>query len=165
MMTDQEYMQIALDAARDCADRGEVPVGAVIVRDGEVLAVCGNGREGQKDATAHAELSAIRAASAARGGWNLHDCTLYVTLEPCPMCAGAIVNARIPNVVVGAKDPKAGAFGSVLDLAALPLNHRPQVSFGILAEESAALLRTFFQNRRAEGKRWGAAPDPAKKTF
>ena len=126
-----------------------MPIGAVVVRDGEVLAAAGNERELRADPTAHAEILAIRAAAEALGGWRLPGTTLYVTLEPCAMCAGAIVLARIPRVVFGAPDPKAGAAGSVLDVLAEPASTTaPQVTGGILAAESAALLRDFFAERR-----------------
>ncbi len=142
-------MERALDEARRAEEHGDVPIGAALLRDGEVLAAAGNERELRKDPTAHAEVLAIRAAAEALGGWRLADTTLYVTLEPCAMCAGAIVLARIPIVVFAAPDPKAGAAGSVLDVLAEPaLNHRPRVIGGIRAAESAALLRDFFAARR-----------------
>jgi tRNA(adenine34) deaminase len=143
-------MELALAEARRAEEHGDVPIGAAILRGGELLAAAGNERELRKDPTAHAEVLAIRAASAALGGWRLPDTTLYVTLEPCAMCAGAIVLARIPEVVFGTPDPKAGAAGSVLDVLAEPaLNHRPQVTSGVLEEECASLLRDFFAARRA----------------
>jgi tRNA(adenine34) deaminase len=146
---DEQLMALAIEHAREAERRGEVPIGAVIVRDGEPLAAAGNERELRADPTAHAEILAIRAAAEALGGWRLPDTTLYVTLEPCAMCAGAIVLARIPTVVYGAPDPKAGAAGSVLDVLAEPaLNHRPAVSGGVLEAECAALLRGFFAARR-----------------
>jgi tRNA(adenine34) deaminase len=142
-------MELALAEARRAEEHGDVPIGAAILRDGEPLAVAGNERELRKDPTAHAEVLAIRAAAEALGGWRLAETTLYVTLEPCAMCAGAIVLARIPTVVFAAPDPKAGAAGSVLDVLAEPaLNHRPLVIGGIRASESAALLRQFFASRR-----------------
>jgi tRNA(adenine34) deaminase len=142
-------MDLALVQARLAAGHGDVPIGAAILRDGEPLAVAGNERELRRDPTAHAEVLAIRAAAEALGGWRLPDTTLYVTLEPCAMCAGAIVLARIPTVVIGAPDPKAGAAGSVLDVLAEPaLNHRPEVIRGIRESECAALLRDFFAVRR-----------------
>jgi tRNA(adenine34) deaminase len=126
-----------------------VPIGAVIARDGEVLAKAANERELRRDPTAHAEVLAIRAVAEVLGGWRLAATTLYITLEPCPMCAGAIVLARIPTVVFGAPDPKAGAAGSVLDVLHEPrLNHRPEVIGGVRAEECAALLSRFFSARR-----------------
>ena len=143
-------MALAIERAREAERHGDVPIGAVIAREGEVLAAAGNARELRADPTAHAEVLAIRAAAEALGGWRLPGTTLYVTLEPCAMCAGAIVLARIPSVVFGAADPKAGAAGSVLDVLAEPaLNHRPQVSAGVLEDECAALLRGFFAARRS----------------
>ncbi len=142
-------MRLALAEAAAAAEHGDVPIGAVVVRDGEVIAAAGNERELQADPTAHAEVLALRAAAAALGGWRLPGTTLYVTLEPCAMCAGAIVLARVPRVVFGAADPKAGAAGSVLDILADPrLNHRPDVTGGVLAEDAAKLLREFFAGRR-----------------
>jgi tRNA(adenine34) deaminase len=142
-------MELALQRAREAEAHGDVPIGAVIARDGEVLASAGNERELRRDPTAHAEMLAIRAAAEALGGWRLPDTTLYVTLEPCAMCAGAIVLARIPEVVFGAPDPKAGAAGSVLDVLGEPaLNHRPKVTGGVMEEECAALLQRFFASRR-----------------
>jgi tRNA(adenine34) deaminase len=142
-------MDLALARAREAGVRGDVPIGAAILRAGEPLATAGNERELRRDPTAHAELLAIRAAAEALGGWRLPETTLYVTLEPCAMCAGAIVLARIPTVVYGACDPKAGAAGSVLDVLAEPaLNHRPEVVAGVREEECAALLRGFFADRR-----------------
>jgi tRNA(adenine34) deaminase len=145
-------MDLALEQARLAEAHADVPIGAAILRDGEPLAVAGNERELRKDPTAHAEVLAIRAAAAALGGWRLPGTTLYVTLEPCAMCAGAIVLARIPTVVFGTPDPKAGAAGSVLDVLAEPaLNHRPQVVRGVREAECAALLRDFFAARRLQG--------------
>jgi tRNA(adenine34) deaminase len=142
-------MEVALEEARQAERHGDVPIGAAIYRDGELLARAGNERELRKDPTAHAEVLAIRAAAERLGGWRLPDTTLYVTLEPCAMCAGAIVLARIPTVVFGTPDPKAGAAGSVLDvLAEAALNHRPEVIQGIRQEECAAVLREFFASRR-----------------
>ena len=142
-------MALAIERAREAEEHGDVPIGAVIARDGEPLATAGNERELRRDPTAHAEILAIRAAAEALGGWRLPDTTLYVTLEHCAMCAGAIVLARIPAVVFGAPDPKAGAAGSVLDILGEPsLNHRPRVSGGLMEEECAALLRDFFGARR-----------------
>lgn len=149
MPTDESYMSLALELAREAAKLGEVPVGAVAVWDGEVVGTGFNRRETGKNALAHAELEAIDAACRRLGGWRLHRCDLYVTLEPCPMCAGAIVNARIRRVVFGARDPKAGCFGSVSDFAALPFNHRPEVVGGVLAEACAAELSAFFQRLRS----------------
>jgi len=142
-------MALAIDRARQAEGHDDVPIGAVIARDGEVLAAAGNERELRADPTAHAEILAIRAAAAALGGWRLPGTALYVTLEPCAMCAGAIVLARIPTVVYGASDPKAGAAGSVLDVLAEPaLNHRPAVISGVLEAECAAMLTGFFSARR-----------------
>jgi tRNA(adenine34) deaminase len=142
-------MGLAVERAREVEAHGDVPIGAVIAREDEVLAAAGNERELRLDPTAHAEILAIRAAAEALGGWRLPGTTLYVTLEPCAMCAGAIVLARIPTVVFGASDPKAGAAGSVLDVLAEPaLNHRPEVTGGVMEEECAALLRGFFASRR-----------------
>jgi tRNA(adenine34) deaminase len=145
----ERLMKIALERAREAEGHGDVPIGAVVARGGDVLAAAGNERELRGDPTAHAEILAIRAAAQALGGWRLPDTTLYVTLEPCAMCAGAIVLARIPAVVYGAPDPKAGAAGSVLDVLAEPaLNHRPTVTGGLLERESARLLSGFFAARR-----------------
>jgi tRNA(adenine34) deaminase len=142
-------MGLALEQAREAGQRGEVPIGAVLAREGEPIAGAGNERERRRDPTAHAELLAIRAGAQALGGWRLPDTALYVTLEPCPMCAGAIVLARIPTVVFGAHDPKAGAAGSVLDVLAEPaLNHQPRVIPAIREQECAGLLREFFGARR-----------------
>ena len=146
-------MRRALELAQEAFDEGETPVGAVIVRRGngappQVVGEGRNRRELGKNALYHAEVEAIDQACKALGGWRLWECALFVTLEPCPMCAGAIINARIPRVVYGAADPKAGCCGSVVDLFALPFNHRPQAEGGLLAEESAALLRDFFAKLR-----------------
>jgi tRNA(adenine34) deaminase len=142
-------MALAIERAREAERHGDVPIGAVIASGEEVLAAAGNERELRADPTAHAEILAIRAAAEGLGGWRLPGTTLYVTLEPCAMCAGAIVLARIPSVVFGASDPKAGAAGSVLDLLAEPaLNHRPEVTGGVLEAECAGLLREFFASRR-----------------
>jgi tRNA(adenine34) deaminase len=142
-------MRTALDEARSAAASGDVPVGAVVVQGDVVVARAANRTVRDQDPTAHAELLAIRAASTALGSWRLEGCTLYVTLEPCAMCAGAIVLGRVPRVVIGAWDPKAGMAGSVGDLLRHPkLNHRPEVAGGVLAEECGALLRDFFAARR-----------------
>ena len=138
-------MGLALDEARKAGERGEVPVGAVLVAGGEVLAARGNERELRHDPTAHAEMLVLRDAAALAGGWRLRDATLYVTLEPCTMCAGALVLARIKRLVYGADDPKAGAAGSVLNVVDHPaLNHHPEVRAGLLEAEASALLREFF---------------------
>ena len=143
-------LRLALELARQAAEEGEVPVGAVIVRDGEVIATGRNRRETARHALAHAEIEAIAGACARLGGWRLSGCDLYVTLEPCPMCAGAIINARLSRVVQGTADPKAGSCGSVVDLFALPYNHRPVLVTGVLEEECAAELTGFFQRLRRE---------------
>jgi tRNA(adenine34) deaminase len=146
---DEQLMRLALERAERAAAHGDVPIGAVVARGEEVLGAAGNERELRGDPTAHAEVLALRAAAEALGGWRLPETTLYVTLEPCAMCAGAIVLARVPRVVYGAPDPKAGAAGSVLDVLGEPrLNHRPAVEAGLLAAESAALLEAFFRARR-----------------
>jgi len=146
---DEHFMRLALREAERASIHGDVPVGAVIVRQGEVVASGHNERELRQDPSAHAELLAIREAARALGSWRLLDCVLYVTLEPCAMCAGAIVLSRLPRVIYGASDPKAGAAGSVLDVLAEPrLNHRPEVAAGLLADESSLLLRDFFGSRR-----------------
>lgn len=142
-------MRRALELARRVAEHGDVPIGAVVARGEEVLAEAGNERELRRDPTAHAEVIALREAAKRLGGWRLLETTIYVTLEPCPMCAGAITLARVPRLVYGAADPKGGAVGSVIDLFAEPVvNHRPAVEGGLLAAESAALLDGFFASRR-----------------
>ena len=146
---DERFMRLALDEARRCTAHGDVPVGATVVRGGEVLAVAGNARELEQDPTAHAEIVALRAAARAARSWHLEDCTLYVTLEPCAMCAGAAVLARLDRVVFGADDPKAGFAGSLGTLVQdARLNHRTELTSGVLADECAELLRTFFRDRR-----------------
>jgi len=146
---DDLWMGTALRLAREAAARGDVPVGAVVVSGGEVAGSAGNSRGASADPTAHAEIVALRAAAARLGRWNLSDCDLYVTLEPCAMCAGAAVLARLRRLVYGAADPKAGACGSALDvLGSRRLNHRVQVVAGICADECAELLRSFFVGRR-----------------
>ena len=142
------FMDEALRLAREAAEAGEVPVGCVIVRNGQIVGRGRNRRETGKTALGHAEIEAINEACHTLGGWRLWDCTLYVTLEPCPMCAGAIVNARIPQVVFGASDPKCGACGSVCSLFSMDFNHHPQVLQGIREEEAAALLSEFFRQLR-----------------
>ena len=149
-MEDIRFMEAALALAKEAAADGEVPVGCVIVRDGQIVGRGRNRRETDKTALGHAELSAIAEACENLGGWRLWDCTLYVTLEPCPMCAGAIVNARIPRVVYGASDVKSGACGSVCNLFSMEFNHHPQVEKGVLEEACGALLTEFFQNLRLE---------------
>lgn len=145
---DEKWMRMALAEAQKAADEGETPVGAVLVAGGELIAAGHNAREAKHDVTSHAEMETIRAAASKKGNWRLSDMTLYVTLEPCPMCAGAILAARIPRVVYGAKDATAGAMGSVLNLPRYPLGARPEVVSGVLAEESRALLQSFFRSRR-----------------
>jgi tRNA(adenine34) deaminase len=146
---DEYFMRLALREAERSTEHGDVPIGCVITHSGEVIAAAPNERELRGDPTAHAEVVAIREAAEKLGGWRLADTVLYVTLEPCAMCAGAIVLARVPRVIYGAPDPKAGAAGSVLDVLGEPrLNHRPEVAGGLLAAESAELLRGFFASRR-----------------
>jgi tRNA(adenine34) deaminase len=142
-------MRVAIAEAQEALEHDDVPIGAVVVRGGEVVAAAHNERERRQDPTAHAEILALQAAAAATGSWRVLDTVLYVTLEPCAMCAGAIVLARVPSVVFGCPDPKAGAAGSVLDVLAEPrLNHRPAVTGGTLAVECAGLLTSFFSARR-----------------
>ena len=145
---DEQFMEQALALAREAAEDGEVPVGCVIVRRGEIVGRGRNRRETDKTALGHAEIEAIADACRNLGGWRLWDCTLYVTLEPCPMCAGAIVNARIPRVVYGASDAKNGACGSVCDLFSMDFNHHPTVEKGVREDECAALLSEFFAKLR-----------------
>jgi tRNA(adenine34) deaminase len=146
---DETLMRLAIREAESALAHGDVPIGAVVVKDGEVIGAGRNQRELRQDPTAHAEILALRQAAAAVGSWRILDSTLYVTLEPCAMCAGAVVLARVPRVVYGCADPKAGAAGSVLDVLGEPrLNHRPRVDRGVLGGECAALLREFFAARR-----------------
>ena len=147
-MDDRIYMEEALRLAKEAGDMGEVPVGCVIVRDGQIVGRGRNCRETDKTAVGHAEIEAIRDACRNLGGWRLWECTLYVTLEPCPMCAGAIINARIPRVVYGADDSKCGAARSVCSLFSMGFNHHPQVESGLMEEECAALLTEFFRQLR-----------------
>jgi tRNA(adenine34) deaminase len=149
---DNTYMLEALALAKEAAAEGEVPVGCVIVRDGKIVGRGRNRREQDKNALAHAEIEAIHDACKNLGGWRLWDCELYVTLEPCAMCAGAILNARIPKVIYGASDKKFGAVNSVCSLFSMEFNHHPAVESGVMEEESAALLQAFFQNLRLELK-------------
>ena len=151
-MEDSYYMEQALLLAREAAREGEVPVGCVIVRGEEIVGRGRNRRETDKSALAHAELEAIAQANQALGGWRLWECTLYVTLEPCPMCAGAIINARIPRVVYGARDEKYGACRSVCALFDMAFNHHPVVEGGVLEEEAAGLLQDFFRQLRVQLK-------------
>lgn len=149
---DEEYMLMALSEAVKGASMGEVPVGAVIVKDGKVIAEAHNMRENGGGATAHAELLAVEKACRALGTWRLSGCTMYVTLEPCPMCAGAIINARMDRLVYGAKDPSGGAMGSVVDLGCYPFYHNVETLSGVLAEESLELLKDFFRSAREPKK-------------
>ena len=146
--TDEYYMRAAVELADVAARYGDVPVGCVIVRDGEIVAAECNGREVFHDALYHAETAAISSACRKLGGWRLTRCTLYVTLEPCPMCAGAIWCSRVPRVVAGAKDAKAGAAGSVINMNAYPLNHKFEMTFGVLEKECRNVLTEFFRMRR-----------------
>lgn len=149
-MDDLQFMDIALELAKEAGGEGEVPVGCVIVRNGQIVGRGRNRRETGKTALGHAEIEAIADACKNLGGWRLWDCTLYVTLEPCPMCAGAIINARIPRVVFGASDGKCGACGSVCDLFGMEFNHRPEVVRGIAEEACSRLLTEFFEKLRQE---------------
>ena len=148
----EEYMIAALSEAAKTAQSQDVPIGAVIVKNGEIIARGHNEREAHGDSTAHAEIQAIRSACERLGGWHLDCCELYVTLEPCPMCMGAIVNSRIKRVVFGAKDAKAGACGSVFNFNDYPLNHKPEIVSGVMEEEGRALLSEFFTKKREEKK-------------
>lgn len=152
LIEDEKYMEEAIKQARLAADIDEVPVGAVAVRDGEIIAAAFNTRETSKCATHHAEILAIEGACKALGGWRLPGVTLYVTMEPCAMCAGAIVNSRIERVVYGAKDFRFGAFGSALNLNDAGLNHIPEVVGGVLGEECADILTSYFKNKRKKGE-------------
>ncbi|HZK39922.1 MAG TPA: tRNA adenosine(34) deaminase TadA [Clostridia bacterium] len=147
-MTDKDFMQAALTLAREASAEGEVPVGAVIVHKGEIIGQGRNRRERDKNALAHAEIEAIEAACRKIDAWRLWECEMFVSLEPCPMCAGAIINARIKRLVFGAYDEKAGSCGSVVNLFDLPFNHRPEMVGGFMAEESARELQTFFKELR-----------------
>ena len=149
---DEEMMRQALTLASEAAAEGEVPVGCVVTLGDRIVGRGRNRRETGKSALAHAELEAIAEANRTLGGWRLWQCTLYVTLEPCPMCAGAIINARIPRVVYGARDPKAGSCSSVIDLFSLPYNHKPQVEQGLLEDECSAVLSQFFKDLRERRK-------------
>ena len=152
-MNHEQYMRRALELAMEAQAEGDVPVGCVIVRNGEIVGEGRNRREERGDATAHAELEAIRDACARTGSWRLHGCTLYVTLEPCPMCAGAIVQARIPRIAVGCMNPKAGCAWSVLDMLHVPgFNHQAEVTEGVLGQECSKLMSDFFQSLRERKK-------------
>jgi tRNA(adenine34) deaminase len=147
-MTDEELMDRALMLAREAAREGEVPVGCVIAKDGEIVSEGRNRRETAKNALAHAELEAIGKACQTLGGWRLWQCALYVTLEPCPMCAGAILNAQIPRVVCGAKNDRDGAAGTLIDLFSLPRHQKPEVVFGVREDECRTVLTEFFRKLR-----------------
>lgn len=150
---DEIFMKMAIEQAKLAAEQGEVPVGAVIVKDGEVVSAGYNRRETDKNSLSHAETIAINKACKKLSGWRLFQCDLYVTLEPCPMCAGAIINSRIKRVIFGAYDKKAGCFGSVADFNGLEFNHKPEIIGGILADECSALLSDFFKELRAKKNR------------
>ena len=143
-MSDEKFMKAALCGAKKAMEQGDVPVGAVVVRNGEIISAAYNTRENGGGATAHAELKAIEGACERLGGWRLSDCELYVTLEPCPMCAGAIINARVGKVIFGAKDPRMGALGSVMNMNAYPLGYKVEVECGVCENECLELLREFF---------------------
>ena len=151
MTQDEIYMSEALTLAREAAKADEVPVGAIIVRDGEIIARAYNRRETDKCATSHAEVLAIEDACKRLGGWRLPRAVMYVTLEPCPMCAGALINARVERVVYGASDLRFGALGSLFDLSALPLNHKLEVSRGVLGDECRELISGYFKAKRVKG--------------
>ncbi len=148
-MDDKNYMKKALLLAKRAYNEGEVPVGAIVVKDGKIIARGYNKRERAGDATAHAELIAIQKACKKLGGWRLIGCTLYVTLEPCIMCAGAIINSRIERVVIGTADLKAGALGSITDVSKLPVNHKPIIEYGIMQKECSDILKDFFAKLRS----------------
>lgn len=158
MTADERFMRCALTQARRSAARDEVPVGAVVVKNGVILARAGNTRQNSHDPAGHAEINAMRRAAQRLGGWNLHDCELFVTLEPCPMCTGAAINARIARIVFGAADPKAGACGSVLRLCETPeLNHHPAITGGVLEEPCAQILKDYFKCKRRAQKNAGGS--------
>ena len=145
---DREYMRAALELAKQAAEEGEVPVGAVVVCDGEIVGTGRNRREKEKNALCHAEIEAIDNACKTLGGWRLHKCDLYVTLEPCPMCSGAIINSRIKRLVYGASDKKAGCAESVINLFEMPFNHKPEIVSGVMEEECRTILQDFFSDLR-----------------
>ena len=149
-MNDEYYIERCMELARQAEELDEVPVGALIVRDGKIIAEAYNTRQSDRCATHHAEILAIEQACRALGGWRLPECTLYVTMEPCCMCAGAAVNARIPRVVYGAADIRFGAMGSLIDLSTLPLNHRPEVRGGVLGDECRDMLSAYFRRKRVK---------------
>ena len=146
----RKFMEAALALAKQAGEKGEIPVGAVIVKDGEIIATGKNGREEKQNALSHAEIEAINQACKKLGGWRLEDCELYVTLEPCPMCTGAIINARIKTVIFGAFDLKAGSMDSVINLCDYPYNHKPEIYGGICEEECKKILSDFFGDLRNE---------------
>ena len=161
-MEDREFMLEALALAKEAAAEGEVPVGCVVVRGGQIVGRGRNRREQGRNALCHAELEAIHQACSNLGGWRLWECTLYVTLEPCPMCAGAIINARSPRVVYGAKDTKAGSCGSVCELFSMAYNHHPEVEAGLMEKECAEILTDFFRQLRLtlpKRKKWRKPPE------
>jgi tRNA(adenine34) deaminase len=162
MERDEQFMEEAILLAKEAAKLGEVPIGCVIVKDDTIVGRGYNRRETGKSALYHAELMAIDEACRTLGGWRLWQCSLYVTLEPCPMCAGAIINARIPLVVYGASDPKAGSVGSVVDLFSLPYNHRPQVISGVLEAPCRLLLQNFFRELRQRRKSSARPKEPTE---
>lgn len=147
-MTDREYMKIALENAKKASEKGDVPVGAVIVRDGEIIGQGQNKREEEKNALLHAEICAIDSACKKLGSWRLNGCTMYVTLEPCPMCAGAIINSRMEKIVFGAYDEKAGCFGSVDNFSSKGFNHKVQIIGGFMEEDCQKILTDFFKDKR-----------------
>ena len=147
-MNHETYMRRAFELAEQAAKEGDVPVGCVIVREGEIIGEGRNRREADNDATAHAEMEAIRMACAKTGSWRLHGCTLYVTLEPCAMCTGAIINSRVKLVVYGAEDYKAGAMGGLCNLTQLPFNHKPEIIIGVMEDQCRGILKDFFGNLR-----------------
>ena len=147
-LTDEDYMKIAFEEAAKAEGKDEVPIGACITYKGKIIARAHNLREGSKCATHHAEILAIEEACRALGGWRLPDTTLYVSLEPCAMCAGAIINARIPRVVYSAADKRFGALGSLIDLSEIPLNHKPEITRGVLADEGSSILTEYFRKKR-----------------
>ena len=146
-MSNKTFMEYACDMAKKASERGEVPVGAVIVKNGRVISLAGNERENTHDATSHAEIVCIRQACEKLGSWHLDDCEIYVTLEPCPMCMGALINSRIKKITFGAKDPKAGACGSVINLNSYPLNHKPEIEY-TNSDECKNILSDFFKQKR-----------------
>ena len=152
VMTEREIMSVALNLALQAADEGEVPVGAVIVKDGEIVSTGRNRREKGKNALYHAEIEAIDNACKKLGGWRLWQCEMYVTLEPCPMCSGAIINSRLKKITFGAYDKKAGCCGSVTDIFSLPFNHRPEIVGGFMEKECSEILSDFFKNLRNKTK-------------